>query len=80
MCNMHPFSIVKCCMLSIFLVWMTLMLISFKSFTNTPRQIINYTPVNNLMFQKTVSYGLIFKDLALVGSASVRLVNEGLFG
>ena len=56
------------------------MLISFKSFTNTPRQIINYTPVNNLMFQKTVSYGLIFKDLALVGSASVRLVNEGLFG
>ena len=32
------------------------------------------------MFQKTVSYGLIFKDLALVGSASVRLVNEGLFG
>ena len=32
------------------------------------------------MFQKTVSYGLIFKDLTLVGSASVRLVDEGLFG
>ena len=59
---------------------MTLMLISFNSFTNTTRRINNYTLVNNLMFQKTVSYGLIFKDLTLVGSASVRLVDEGLFG
>ena len=59
---------------------MTLMLTSFNSFTNTTRRINDYTPVNNLMFQKTVSYGLIFKDLTLVGSASVRLVDEGLFG
>ena len=65
---MYSFSIVKFCY------------VKYLLGTNTTRRINNYTPVNNLMFQKTVSYGLIFKDLTLVGSASVRLVDEGLFG